>query len=528
MRDAKQSIEPPSPTPAAAETQEPSVSLRAALGDLAELGRVALDAQVCVLGGQTPAGTSEAVAAEPAAQTLATAARVALAAMAERQSAHAVVGGAVEIARGITGFALGEGSIMVRVALAGGPARAAVKAQPILELVARAACAELRAADTAQSQRFWRDKAAAAMSRAGELAEAALHNDARIREIEGVAADAAALSGSCRYSSIGEAAARVLGCGKWLVAAPQGGALRIVAAAAKLSIPGEIEDTSAIAECARGGRTLVRIPGVAAPRKLPEDRILGSAWIVFPAGPAVVAVAGGEIDAPGFAARVETLGARLGPILRAWVAEDALSEYRATISRLALRMFAAVDDERARIARDLHDDQAQLLAAAQIALDGGGEQARNIFRNIAQDLRARTRELRPPSLERTTLVEALEAELERLKRQGIRAHLVRGKSAARIPAPIQRLCWQVAREALANVARHSGANSVEVELERGERFVRLSVRDNGRGFDSGAATGGGSMGITAIRERLALMGGTLKIDSSAEGTILCAEIPEPG
>jgi signal transduction histidine kinase len=524
VRDAKYLSRVQSPAAAEPQPENQDAQLCAAITKLAELGRTALGARACVVAWEAPGGAAEASSAGAAAVEELDSARVVLAAIAQGAGARAREFRAAQLAPNLAALGLREGSAAVRVAAAGGAARTAPKAEAILELVGRAAIAAVAAAESARSRAFWRGKAAAALEQTAALAETAAAREAGLKALEGAAARIAALDGAGRFAAMGEAVALALGCRKWLVAAPRDGGLRIVAAARGIARPRELDEASAISECSRTGRLLIRLPGFAAPRALPEDKILGAAWIVFGSGPAVIGLAEGDLGAAGFSARAEAIGARLAPILRAWTAEDALERNRALVGRLALRMYAAIDDERARIARDLHDDQAQLLAAAQIALEGGGDEAREIFRQIANELRARIRGLKPPALERITLAEALEAELERMRGQGIDGHLLRGKGAARISAPVQRLCWQVAREALANVARHSGANSVEVEIGRDERYSRVTVRDNGRGIRAGADA---AMGIGGIKERLELMGGKLEIESSPSGTILSAEIPEP-
>ena len=89
------------------------------------------------------------------------------------------------------------------------------------------------------------------------------------------------------------------------------------------------------------------------------------------------------------------------------------------------RCFAAVDQERTDTARDLHDDQAQLLAAAKIALDGRREAARSIFKQVEQELRRKTRELRPASIGDASLDQAIEHEFARLHRAGVKAKFSR-------------------------------------------------------------------------------------------------------
>ncbi|MHB8381546.1 MAG: ATP-binding protein [Candidatus Binataceae bacterium] len=532
MREVKQLSEVHRAAAAGPGRANLAAQLCAEIATLAELGRTALGASACAVAWQADGDAAETVAADAGNEEAASAARVALAALAERPDARARESRreirAVRIAPNAIGIALGpapgQGAISVRVAIAQpkDAGHATPKTQAILELVGRVAMAAVAGAQSASSRAFWRDRGVALIARDAAMSAREAQRDA----LERAAQEIAGLAGPRRMAAMGEVAARALGCRKWIVAAPRDGAMRIVAAARPVALSRELPESSAIVECSRTGRILSRLSGPAASRALPEDKILGAAWIVFPAGPVVIALAEGEIDAQGFSARAEAFGARLAPLLRAWIAEDALEEHRGLVSRLALRMYAAIDDERARIARDLHDDHAQLLAAAQIALEGGTEEARGLFRQIAQELRARIRDLKPPALGRITLADALESEAERMRQQGIEVHLLRAKGVARISAPVQRLCWQVAREALANVARHSGASLVEVALERDAHSSRVIVRDNGRGMptpsDSHAAAG-----IGGIRERLELMGGKLEIESGPSGTILRAEIPEP-
>jgi signal transduction histidine kinase len=181
--------------------------------------------------------------------------------------------------------------------------------------------------------------------------------------------------------------------------------------------------------------------------------------------------------------------------------------------------------ERTRIARDLHDHQAQLLAAARIGIEAGPDEARGIFKQLEDALRLRVRELKPPTLGRSTLVEGLRYELRRLTDAGIKGRLAHADKMNALTRPVQQVCYQVAREALANVLRHAGASRVEIAIEkRGER-VRLSILDNGKGM--GNATGRGGLGLNGLSERLELMGGRLRVESKTGATRLVAEIPEP-
>jgi signal transduction histidine kinase len=223
--------------------------------------------------------------------------------------------------------------------------------------------------------------------------------------------------------------------------------------------------------------------------------------------------------------RLSAAVARLVPILRAWRLGFELSEQRALTRRLAYRMFTAVDQERARIARDLHDDHAQLITATRVALNGGGEQARAMLERIEGEVRRKIRELKPLSLGRTSLAHALSIEVARLNDAGIEATLSGLSIAAKLSPAVRNQCWQFTREAIANVIRHSRATRVEISLALRSGLAVIAVADNGRGIEETAVEKGGGLG--GMRERLSLLGGRLRIDSRPGATVVSAEIPDP-
>jgi two-component system NarL family sensor kinase len=223
--------------------------------------------------------------------------------------------------------------------------------------------------------------------------------------------------------------------------------------------------------------------------------------------------------------RVESLVTRLNPLIRSWLLEAETMRLRALVRNLALRMYGAAETERARIARDLHDHQAQLMAAARIAIEAGPDEARSVFKQVDEALRLRVRELRPATLGRTPLAEALRYELRRLGEAGIKGRLLHPDHMNKLTRTLQQLCYQVAREALANVIRHAGASRVAIDVVKQGSRVRLSIRDNGRGIPAASATGG--VGLKGLRERIELMGGKLKVESQPGATRLIAELTEP-
>ena len=186
-------------------------------------------------------------------------------------------------------------------------------------------------------------------------------------------------------------------------------------------------------------------------------------------------------------------------------------------------MFSAIDEERARIARDLHDDQAQLLSAARIALEAGPEKSRPIFQRLEDELRRKVRALRPAALGQMTLKQALAEELKRAADAGLVTRLSMRAAAGNISGAAQQLCFHVAREAISNVIRHARASRVRIAVEPGRGSVTVSISDDGVGI--AFAKGHGS-GLVGLRERVELMGGTVSIKSVAKGTRVIASIPE--
>jgi signal transduction histidine kinase/ABC-type uncharacterized transport system substrate-binding protein len=203
------------------------------------------------------------------------------------------------------------------------------------------------------------------------------------------------------------------------------------------------------------------------------------------------------------------------------------------------RLITAHEDERARLARALHDDVTQRLAL--LAIDAGrkekglgdtvaGQALRSIRHDLVQlseDVHALSYALHPAILEDLGLMEALKAECARFGAvEGIPTSF---RATGDIDEPTQTLSlclYRVAQEALRNVARHSGASSVEVELRAVGGELELAVEDNGVGFDPIQKQSRPSLGLAGMRQRLFLVDGELMIDSApGNGTIIVARAP---
>lgn len=211
--------------------------------------------------------------------------------------------------------------------------------------------------------------------------------------------------------------------------------------------------------------------------------------------------------------------------------------------RLSRRLLQLQDEERRRMARELHDSTAQQLAALEMQLSMLDEHARELndaaraaLRESHQLAESATREVRtlsyllhPPLLDEVGLASALDWYADGFaKRSRIETKLDLPQDLGRLPRDIELTVFRIVQEALANVHRHSGCSNARIELSQVAGQVLLQVSDDGRGFDpetvrrNGGAVG---VGITGMRERVRQLGGQLEITSSAGGTTVRVSIP---
>jgi PAS domain S-box-containing protein len=228
-------------------------------------------------------------------------------------------------------------------------------------------------------------------------------------------------------------------------------------------------------------------------------------------------------------------------ILTFGVLRDITERKRAEEERrdLSRRLIHAHEEERALLARELHDDVTQRLAV--LAIEAGraelaapdGEQAkvmrtvREALVRISEDVHSLAYQLHPAVLEEIGLAAALQAECERTGRWG-KAEL--SVELDPLPAAVGKeaaLClFRVAQEALNNAARHAEANAVTVTLRQMDDGLLLAIHDDGVGFDAGDPTKRKSLGLASMRERVRLMNGTLDIESApGRGTTVVAWVP---
>jgi NarL family two-component system sensor histidine kinase LiaS len=207
-------------------------------------------------------------------------------------------------------------------------------------------------------------------------------------------------------------------------------------------------------------------------------------------------------------------------------------------SLLSARQALAVVEERNRLARELHDSVKQhmftsalLVRAARKLFPHDPEgaqqhliQAEELAEQVQQELSAAIQALRPTDLEDLGLAIVLQDYArDWSRRAGIEVD-VRVQGERTTPLQIEEALFRMSQEALANVARHSSASEVKMQLTWNEEEVCLSIRDNGLGFDT-ARTIGKGLGLTSMRERVEALHGRLPISSSMEGTTVEAHVP---
>lgn len=243
------------------------------------------------------------------------------------------------------------------------------------------------------------------------------------------------------------------------------------------------------------------------------------------------------VEGPGFGVDDERL-------LRSFAASaaTAVATARSVEAERLRHSLEAAEQERKRWARELHDETLQALGGLRMLLsasrrdDADAAEIRaaltagvELIDDEIDNLSALIAELRPAALDEIGLVPALRTLAERKGREGgltvdVLAHL--GESSSRLPEETESVVYRLVQEALNNAVKHAGAEHAEALLERASDSLEVTVRDDGGGFDPTTATGG--FGLTGMRERVELAGGTIRIDSvPGRGTTVSASIPLP-
>jgi len=223
-----------------------------------------------------------------------------------------------------------------------------------------------------------------------------------------------------------------------------------------------------------------------------------------------------------------------------------LSEHRiadAKLRLLARQVVQSQEDERAHLARELHDGTSQMLVSAKLCIESAVHELGHAGRappsalgkalqrlnDTLVEVRRISHRLRPALLDTLGLPAALEHLGREFTENGrIDARVAVDGEPAELPGEVKTALFRVTQEALTNVAKHAGAARVRVVLRFDAEGVELAVSDDGRGFDVEAVLGHPTrgLGLRHMRERLAAIGGRLDLQSRVDGTRLVATVPD--
>ena len=223
--------------------------------------------------------------------------------------------------------------------------------------------------------------------------------------------------------------------------------------------------------------------------------------------------------------------------------ENLVEQRTVALRRLSTHLLRVQDEERRRIARELHDSLGQFLTATKINLDllaqDGSQQSSERLRDAQElldraisDTRTLSHLLHPPLLDEAGLASAARWYVEGFgQRSGIATTLDLPDDLHRLPVPIETALFRILQESLTNVHRHSGSRAVDIKLAVDDGSAFLSIQDYGKGIPdnllerfrrNGTNVG---VGLAGIRERIKELGGILEIQSTSKGTIIKVEIP---
>lgn len=218
-------------------------------------------------------------------------------------------------------------------------------------------------------------------------------------------------------------------------------------------------------------------------------------------------------------------------------AERQSQDTQSDLKALSERLLVIQEQERTRIAREIHDDLGQAITALKMDVLGILEQSPGVSRALSErvletlnllvgSVQRIASELRPSILDDLGLVAAIESETRAFEeRTGIECELSVTGNLQLDSAPASAI-YRIVQEALTNVARHSNASRVELRLRTRGDDVLLEVRDDGRGMSAQDIGSARSLGLIGIRERAALVGGTVRFEGIADrGTIVSVRIP---
>jgi len=221
--------------------------------------------------------------------------------------------------------------------------------------------------------------------------------------------------------------------------------------------------------------------------------------------------------------------------------EKGIIEREKDLRRLATRLISAHEEERRSLARELHDDLSQRLAALAIQAGRMEQQAVNnhapdaqacsILKDriiaISNDVHSLSRQLHPSILDDLGLKRAVESQCARFSnREGVEVAFTAVDIPAALPKDVSLSIYRIIQEGLHNIAKHACARRVEVALQSTDGNLSLSIKDDGIGFDAAEVRRKPGLGLSSMRERVRIIHGVLSITSEPEkGTTIRVRVP---
>jgi signal transduction histidine kinase len=214
-----------------------------------------------------------------------------------------------------------------------------------------------------------------------------------------------------------------------------------------------------------------------------------------------------------------------------------LDQAQERLRMLSARLLQMQDDERRRIARELHDTAGQILVALNLtlvpleqelqkdspALARQVTESLGLVEELSRDLRTMSHLLHPPLLDEAGLLSAVRWYVEGFAaRSKIQVDLQLDPNIGRLPAELETAIFRIVQECLTNIHRHSGSGSASIVILRDVQKVSVEICDQGKGIPMPVRVG---VGIQGMRERVRQLGGQLEIDSGKSGTRITAIFP---
>jgi PAS domain S-box-containing protein len=236
-------------------------------------------------------------------------------------------------------------------------------------------------------------------------------------------------------------------------------------------------------------------------------------------------------------------GEKGGIALATGIAKDISDQKQAEedLRRLSGQLISAQEEERKRLARDLHDHVSQTLTLLSVEMEqltrdkettprqqGVLAAMQSQLRALSSDLHTLSHQLHPSKLKHLGLASAMKAMCREMERGGLTVKFSDHEVPRQIPDDVSLTLYRVMQEGLQNVRKHSGINSAEAELTKTSAGLILRLRDKGKGFNPSATNSGEGLGLSSMRERLNAVRGTLHIQSTpGHGTLIEASVPLP-